>query len=75
MLKIRLQRIGKRKDPKFRIILVDSKKSSKSGAFLEILGSYNPKDKKLSIKKERIEELKKTGAVLSESVYKLYKKN
>lgn len=75
MLKIRLQRTGKRKDPKFRIILVSSKKSPKSGAFLEVLGFYDPKDKKLSIKKERIEELKKTGAVLSESVYKLYKKN
>lgn len=75
MLRIRLQRIGKRKDPKFRIILINSKKSAKSGSFLEILGSYDPNKKSLSVKKERIESLKKEGAVLSESVYKLYKQS
>ena len=45
MLKIRLQRIGRRNDPAFRVVLTDSKNSTKSGRFLEILGTYNPKVK------------------------------
>ncbi len=43
MLKIRLQRIGRKNDPAFRVVLTDSKNSTKSGRFLEILGTYNPK--------------------------------
>ncbi len=43
MLKIRLQRIGRKNDPAFRVVLTDSKNSTKSGKFLEILGTYNPK--------------------------------
>lgn len=43
MLKIRLQRIGRKNDPSFRVVLTDSKNSAKSGRFLEILGTYNPK--------------------------------
>ncbi|KKQ21501.1 MAG: 30S ribosomal protein S16 [Parcubacteria group bacterium GW2011_GWC1_36_9] len=50
MLKIRLQRIGRRNDPSFRVVLTDSKNSTKSGKFLEILGTYNPKAEN---KKER----------------------
>ncbi|MEK7539292.1 MAG: 30S ribosomal protein S16 [Patescibacteria group bacterium] len=48
MLKIRLQRIGRKNDPAFRVVLTDSKNSTKSGRFLEILGTYSPtaKDKK-----------------------------
>ncbi|MBU0998778.1 30S ribosomal protein S16 [Patescibacteria group bacterium] len=43
MLKIRLQRIGRKNDPTFRAVLTDSKNSTKSGRFLEILGTYNPR--------------------------------
>jgi ribosomal protein S16 len=43
MLKIRLQRIGRKNDPAFRAVLTDSKNSTKSGKFLEIVGTYNPK--------------------------------
>ncbi|MBY0376838.1 30S ribosomal protein S16, partial [Patescibacteria group bacterium] len=42
-VKIRLQRIGRKNDPAFRVVLTDSKNSTKSGRFLEILGTYNPK--------------------------------
>jgi len=43
VLKIRLQRIGRKNDPTFRAVLTDSKNSTKSGRFLEILGTYNPR--------------------------------
>ena len=45
-----MQRIGRRNDPSFRVVLTDSKNSTKSGKFLEILGTYNPKAEN---KKER----------------------
>ena len=41
MVKIRLQRFGAHKAPKYRIVAADSK-SPRYGRFLEILGTYNP---------------------------------
>lgn len=75
MLTIRLQRVGKKNQPKYRVVLIDSKKAPKSSAFLEILGSYDPVEKKINLQTERIEELQKKGASLSKTVYELYKKN
>ena len=42
MVKIRLQRFGAHKSPKYRIVAADSR-SPRDGKFLEILGTYNPK--------------------------------
>ena len=41
MLKIRLQRVGRKHEPAFRLVLTDSKNSTKSGKFLEVLGSHD----------------------------------
>ena len=41
MVKIRLQRFGAHKAPKYRIVASDSR-SPRDGKFLEILGTYNP---------------------------------
>ena len=41
MVKIRLQRFGAHKSPKYRIVAADSR-SPRDGKFLEILGTYNP---------------------------------
>ena len=41
MVKIRLQRFGAHKAPKYRIVAADSRSPS-DGKFLEILGTYNP---------------------------------
>ncbi len=41
MLMIRLQRVGRKHEPKFRLVLTDSKNSTKSGKYLEVLGSYD----------------------------------
>lgn len=74
MLKIRIQRTGKKNKPSFRLVLIDSIRAPKSGAFLEILGNYDPVSKKLDFKKERIYELQKKGAVVSETALKLLKR-
>jgi len=77
MLKIRLQRIGRKNDPAFRVVLTDSKNSTKSGRFLEILGTYNPKlskkagEKKLNknFQTDRIKYWMGKGAKLSDTMH------
>ena len=54
MLKIRLQRTGRKHEPTFRLVLTDSKNSSKTGKFLEILGSHDFRNDNTDIKKERV---------------------
>ncbi len=41
MVKIRLQRFGAHKAPRYRIVAADSR-APRDGKFLEILGTYNP---------------------------------
>ena len=73
MLKIRLQRIGRKNDPAFRAVLTDSKNSTKSGKFLEILGTYNPKvgDKNLNknFQTDRIKYWISQGAKCSDTMH------
>jgi len=70
MLMIRLQRVGKKNEPTFRIVLTDSKNGPKSGKFLEILGSYDARDKNESkVKADRVLELVAQGAQLSDTVH------
>lgn len=65
MLKIRLQRIGRKNDPSFRVVVTDSKNAAKSGKFLEVVGTYNPKTKEKSFKGDRIKHWTSKGAHLS----------
>ncbi len=43
MVKIRLQRVGRRNDPRYRIVVMDSR-TKRDGKVIEILGHLNPKD-------------------------------
>jgi len=43
MLMMRLQRIGRRNEPHFRVVVTDKRNAPKSGKFIEVIGSYNPK--------------------------------
>lgn len=69
MLKIRLQRFGKRNSPTFRMVLIDSHKGPKSGNFLEVLGSYDPKTKETTLKSERVLHWIEKGAQTSDTVH------
>jgi len=69
MLKIRLQRIGRKNDPAFRVLLTDSKNSAKSGKFKEILGSYNLKKGEVIFKADRIKHWISVGAQTSDTVH------
>ncbi len=69
MLKVRLQRIGRKNDPSFRAVLTDSKNSTKSGRFLEVVGTYNPKTGETSFKSDRIKYWLAKGAQLSATMH------
>lgn len=73
MLKIRLQRVGKKHDPSFRIILTDSRSAPKSGKCIELLGSYNARKGGIpQFKKERIDYWISKGVQLSDTVHNLF---
>ena len=71
MLKIRLQRVGKKHQPVFRLVLVDSRRAAKSGSFIEILGSYNVQKGQVQFNQEKIREWISKGAQISDTVHNL----
>lgn len=72
MLKIRLQRVGRKHEPVFRIVLTDSHNSTKSGRFLEVLGAYDARHKEnAQFEGDRIKHWISKGAKLSDTLHNL----
>ncbi len=71
MLKIRLQRVGRKNDPSFRVVVMDSRKDSQSGKFIEILGNYNARQGKPTLNGERIKHWMSQGAQVSDTLHNL----
>ena len=76
MVKIRLQRAGKKKAPFYHIVVADSR-SPRDGKIIEQIGTYDPmKDPAvLNLDKEKVEKWIKNGARPTETVKKLIEKN
>lgn len=70
MLSIRLSRVGKPKQPTYRLVVVP-KTSDPWGRSLEILGHYNPRTKAATLKVERIKYWLAQGATASTTVHNL----
>jgi small subunit ribosomal protein S16 len=73
MLRIRLQRKGKCKQPFYRIVVMEAKKK-REGEAVEVIGSYDPRKEFLSFKGERWSYWVSRGAQPTESVSVLYKR-
>lgn len=71
MLTIRLQRVGRKNDPSFRLVVIESKKAAKKGVAAEVLGSYDPRKKKIGLKNDRIQYWLSVGAQISDSAKNL----
>jgi small subunit ribosomal protein S16 len=68
MVKIRMSRFGKHKNPIYRIVAIDSK-SKRDGEYIALLGTYNKNlIPKLKLNKELINQYLKNGAQPSETV-------
>lgn len=71
MLTIRLQRRGRKNDPSFRVILVESKRAAKTGNYQEMLGSYDARSSRIDLKGDRIKYWIRMGATVSDTVHNL----
>ncbi len=72
MLKMRFQRVGRKHEPSFRLVLTDSKNSSKSGRFKEILGSYDPRKSVDAFNTDRVKYWLDKGVGLTGTVHNLF---
>lgn len=72
MLKIRLQRVGRKHEPTYRVVVCDSKRGPKSGDNVEILGAYDARDKnETKVNEERVKYWISNGAQVSDTVHNL----
>lgn len=74
MVRIRLRRTGKTKQPSYRLVIADSR-APRDGKFIEIIGHYNPirQPKELVVKEDRARYWLSVGAQPSDTVVRLLK--
>jgi small subunit ribosomal protein S16 len=72
VLMIRLARFGARKQPYYRVVVIE-KRQARNGRSLEIVGTYNPRTAPATVdlKRDRIQHWVGQGAQLSDRVAKL----
>ena len=73
-VKLRLTRVGSKKNPIYRIVAADSR-SPRDGKFIEIIGRYNPQHEPslIEVDEEKAKKWLSYGAQPSETVAKLLK--
>jgi small subunit ribosomal protein S16 len=71
-VKLRLMRVGKKKQPTYRIVAADSR-SPRDGRFIEIVGTYAPRSdpSEINVKSEKALAWLSKGAQPTETVRKL----
>jgi len=75
VLMIRLARVGARKQPYYRVVVIE-KERARNGRSVEIVGTYNPRTTPASVefKRDRVEHWVSKGAQMSDRVAKLWQK-
>ena len=75
MLMIRLARTGARKQPHYRVVVIE-KERARNGRPVEVVGTYNPRTTPASVelKRERIDYWVSKGAKMSDRVSKIVSK-
>ncbi len=75
MLMIRLARVGARKQPHYRVVVIE-KDRARNGRSVEVVGTYNPRTSTatVNLKRDRIDYWTAKGAQLSETVSKILAK-
>ncbi|MHB8860365.1 MAG: 30S ribosomal protein S16 [Minisyncoccota bacterium] len=71
MLMIRFQRIGRTNDPAFRIAVLEKERAAKAGNVVELLGTYNPRSKALTLNEAHVKEWIAKGAQPTDSIKNL----
>ena len=73
MIKLRLKKYGRKGQPSYRIVAMDSR-TKRDGAAIEELGFYNPMTDETHLKFERIKARLKDGAQPTETVHNIFVK-
>jgi small subunit ribosomal protein S16 len=75
VLMIRLSRKGARKQPHYRIVVIE-KDRARDGRSVEVVGTYNPRTEPATVelKMDRVDYWKSKGAQLSDTVARLVAK-
>ena len=75
-VKIRLRRMGAKKNPFYRIVVADAR-SPRDGRFIEEIGYYNPMEEPSVVKldPEKAKKWMENGAQPTETVRELFKKH
>ncbi len=68
MLMLRLQRIGRRNEAHFKIVVIEKTKGPKSQKYVDIVGSYNPKLGRVQIDEEKAKKWLSQGVQPSDTV-------
>lgn len=71
MLKIRLQRTGRKNDPSFRVVVTEHTRGPKSEKHVDRVGFYNPKTKEQQLDAEAIQSWIAKGAQASGTVHNM----
>ena len=71
MLKIRLFRVGRNKQPFYKIVVIDKDRAPRGGRFIEELGFLDPKSKELKLDGERAKHWISKGAQPSDTIHNL----
>ena len=76
MLMIRLARVGARKQPHYRVVVIE-KDRARNGRSIEVVGTYNPRTNPATadLKHERIAYWRSKGAKLSPTMEKIVAKH
>ena len=75
MVKIRLRRVGAKKQPSYRVVVADSR-SPRDGRFIEVIGFHNPRTEPetVTVKEDRALHWLSVGAQPTEAVARLLDK-
>ena len=71
MLAIRLFRIGKKKQPSYKIVVTDKQNAPQGGQFIEQVCFYNPLTNEKTLKEDRIKYRLSVGAQTSDTVHNM----
>ncbi len=71
MLMLRLQRIGRRNEPHYKIVVIEKTQGPKSQKYIDIVGSYNPKAGTVILDEEKAKKHLAHGVQPSDTVYNM----
>lgn len=71
MLMMRLQRVGRKNDPSYRIVVTDKRTGPKSNKHVDLLGYYSPKIGKVEIDAQKVKHWLAQGVQTSVTIHNM----